>query len=64
MAKYAVLDNSKVVTNLIVADDIETANTVTRNQCVEYFNHLDVAIGWTYDESTNTFVNPEENFGV
>lgn len=59
MAKYAVLDSLKVVTNLIVADDIETANTVTGNECIEYVNHWDVAIGWTYDEKTNSFINPE-----
>lgn len=60
MAKYAVLNDNKIVTNLIIADDVETANTATGSECIEYVNHESVAIGWVYDESTNTFASTEE----
>ena len=57
MPRFAVLNNNSV-TNLIVADDIETAETVTNQTCVQYDPSLLVAVGWTYD-GTN-FTDPNE----
>ena len=35
MAKYAVLNDKKIVENVILADSLETANTVTApNECI------------------------------
>ena len=45
-----------VVTNLIVADTLETAQAVTGKTCIEYTDPFSVGIGWTYD-GTN-FVDP------
>jgi hypothetical protein len=48
MTNYAVLNNN-TVTNVIVADTKEIAETVTGSTCVEYTNENPASIGWTYD---------------
>lgn len=56
MATFAVLVNNKV-TNVIVAESKEDAETATDSICVE----TDTAgIGWNFDPETNTFINPQE----
>ena len=48
MATYAVL-NGNNVENIIVADSLEIAETVTKKTCVEYNDSNPAGIGWTYD---------------
>lgn len=57
MPKYAVLNNNKV-TNIIMADTLEVAEEVTKSTCIET-EVVHVLIGYTYNETTNTFTNPE-----
>lgn len=51
MATFAVIESNKV-TNIIVADTKEVAETVTGLTCVEYTEEDPVGIGWTYNGST------------
>jgi hypothetical protein len=53
MAFFAVLDDNLVV-NVIEADTVEIAETVTKANCVEYTNENPAAIGWIYDGTTFT----------
>jgi len=48
MTNYAVLNNN-TVTNVIVADTKEIAETVTGLTCVEYTDENPAGIGYTYD---------------
>ena len=57
MANFAVLTGG-AVTNVIVADTLEIAELVTKSKCVECTDVNPAGIGWTYDESTGTFINP------
>jgi len=54
MANYAVIENN-VVTNVIVAETLEIAQTVTGLQCVNVTN-TGAGIGWSY--VNNEFVAP------
>lgn len=49
MATYAVLNNSNIVENIISADTLEVAETVTNCVCVEYNSLNPAFIGWLYD---------------
>jgi hypothetical protein len=53
---FAVIINN-IVNNLIIADTVEVAETVSGHTCIEYIDHTTVGIGWTYD-GTN-FIAPE-----
>ena len=57
MPTYAVL-NSNIVSNLIVADTLKTAELVTKLTCVEYVTPPLVEIGFVYNFDTNTFTDP------
>lgn len=46
MPNYGVVEND-LITNVIVAENKEIAETVTNKLCVE-LPHYDVGIGWTY----------------
>ena len=46
MPNYGVIEND-VITNVIVAETKEIAETVTQLVCVE-IPHYDVGVGWTY----------------
>jgi hypothetical protein len=59
MSNYAVLSGN-TVSNIIVADDKETAETATNATCIEYTSENPAAIGWTYDETTGKFIDPEQ----
>lgn len=59
MANYAVLSGN-TVSNIIVADDKETAEAATNATCIEYTLENSAAIGWIYDEVTGKFTNPEQ----
>ena len=48
MANYAVIKDG-IVSNIIVADTKEIAETVTGLTCIEYTNENPAVIGWTYD---------------
>ncbi len=56
MPNYGVVENN-VITNVIVAENKEIAETVTGQLCVE-LPHYDVGIGWTYEGGT--FIRPVE----
>ena len=51
MTTFAVLIND-VVENIIVADSLEIAETVTGKTCVEYSESNLAQIGWTWDGTT------------
>lgn len=55
MKTFAVIEN-EVVTNIIVCDDLETAEQVTQTLCIEYTEDNPVHIGWIYDGEN--FINP------
>ena len=48
MATFAVIQNN-IVTNVIVADTKEVAETITGLTCIEYTEENPAGIGWTYD---------------
>jgi len=48
MATFAVIEND-IVTNVIVADTKEVAETVTGLTCIEYTEENPAGIDWTYD---------------
>ncbi len=58
MNTYAVLDSNNIVINLIVSDSLEEAQLVSGNTCIQYENHWETAIGWTYSSETNIFTDP------
>jgi hypothetical protein len=57
MTTYAVM-SGKTVSNVIVADDLNTAEGVTGSVCIEYTDENPAGIGWIYDETTGTFSVP------
>jgi hypothetical protein len=59
MANYAVL-NGNNVENIIVADSLEIAETVTQKTCVEYDDSNPAGIGWTYNGANFVAPTPEE----
>jgi hypothetical protein len=48
MAYFAIIENNEV-TNVIIAETKEIAETVTGKTCVEYTDSNPASIGWTYD---------------
>lgn len=48
MAYFAVIENN-VVENVIVADSLEIAQSVTGKLCIEYTMENPTGIGWTWD---------------
>lgn len=58
MNNYAVIDVNNIVINLIVADSLEEAQMASGNTCIQYNNHWDTAIGWEYNNETQTFIGP------
>jgi hypothetical protein len=57
MSTYAELNTDNIVINVIVAD-AEFVATQTDKTYVEYTDKNPAGIGWTYDETTNTFTPP------
>jgi len=55
MANFAILSGSQV-TNIIVAKDLKTAESVTKEKCVEYTEENPAGIGWNYIDGV--FVAP------
>ena len=56
MLTFAVLDINNIVENVIVADSLETAESVTRTTCIQYDETNPAYIGWQYNGTT--FVDP------
>jgi hypothetical protein len=54
MKNFAVISGNSVI-NVIVADDLESAELATKSNCVEYLDY--VGIGWIWDGEK--FINPE-----
>jgi hypothetical protein len=59
MANFAVLDGTNVVENIIVAENQEIAEDVTKAICIEYTDENPAEIGWIYDPETGRFAPPE-----
>jgi hypothetical protein len=57
VSTYAELNTDNIVINVIVAD-AEFVATQTDKTYVEYTDENPAGIGWTYDETTNTFTPP------
>lgn len=53
--KFAVMSDN-LVTNIIVADTLEIAETVTNSICIPYTDETPVGINWSYDGVN--FINP------
>lgn len=47
MAKFAVLQGSSI-SNLIIADNVESAELATKLTCIELDENSFVGIGWSY----------------
>jgi hypothetical protein len=58
MAKFAVINESNIVENIIVADLVSTAEEVTGLTCVEINENTDCGIGYSYENSTFVSQNP------
>jgi len=56
--KYAVINSSNIVENIIVWDGSAPYNPGAGMTLVEIQNNVFCAIGWIYDPSTQTFTNP------
>ena len=59
MANFAVLNQTNIVANIIVAETQEIAEDVTKATCIEYTDENRAEIGWIYDPETGTFAPPE-----
>lgn len=57
MATYAMM-NGNSVTNIIVADDKESAEAALGCTLIEYTAENPAGIGWMYDAETGKFVAP------
>ena len=56
MPTYAVIENN-FVTNIIVAENKESAEGVTGKTCVEYIDTSSIALGYIYDKEKNIFID-------
>lgn len=59
MATFAVIENG-LVSNVIVADTLEIAQSVVGGLCVEYTTETPAGIGWLYNGKTFTDPNAVE----
>lgn len=57
MPTFAIIRNN-IVENIIVAEDLETAKSITGLDAVEYTSDNPARLGDTYDSSSNSFVTP------
>lgn len=58
MGTYAVMSGN-TVSNVIVTDDVEDASNALHVTLIEYTSENPAGIGWTYDQETGKFVQPE-----
>ena len=57
MAMYAAIKDG-IVTNVILADSQEVAESITGTMCVESTSENTAYTGGTYDEETGLFTHP------
>lgn len=60
MSKTFAIISESIVSNVIVADSVEIAETITGQPCVEYTETNPAQIGWVYDSETGKFSLPVE----
>jgi hypothetical protein len=58
MKNFAVIDKDNIVTNVIVADTLEIAESVTSATCIEYSDINPAEISDIYDPVLNIFITP------
>lgn len=58
MARYAVIKEEEVI-NVIIADSIDIAESVTGLMCVEYTGENPAGIGWGYNSVLGKFIAPK-----
>lgn len=56
MAKYGVVEN-KIITNVIVAESKELAESITGQECIEY-THNELGVGWYWNDEINQYIEP------
>lgn len=59
MTMYALMSGN-IVANIIMADDKESTEQALNCVLIEYTEENPASIGWTYDESTQTFIRPPD----
>jgi hypothetical protein len=59
MLTFAVLDANNIVENVIVADSLEIAESVTRTTCIQYDETNPAYIGWKYNGITFVDLNTQ-----
>jgi len=57
MSTYAEINTENIVINLIVADAEFVATQIDKTY-VEYTDENPAGMGWTYEQTTNTFTPP------
>lgn len=57
MATFAQMGGN-TVTNIVVGDSKEELERIFGGTFIEYTAENPAGMGWTYDEATNTFINP------
>lgn len=60
MPNFAVVENN-IVTNVIIADSLESAEYASGKTCIEYTDTFPAGIGWTWDGSR--FIYPKPHNG-
>ena len=58
MPKYAAIMSGNTVENIIVVEDVEQSAKDLNAVLIEYTDDNPAGIGWTYDETTGKFINP------
>ena len=61
MAYFAVREDDGTVSNIILCDDLATAEASVEKTCVEYTEEHNARIGGAYDSTTQTFSAPVDN---
>lgn len=54
---FIVLKNN-MVSNIIVAETKEIAESITGDECVELSSETEYGFGWIYDAASNLFIDP------
>lgn len=58
MSKTFAVLTGDIVSNVIVADSAEIAESLTNQTCVEYTPENPAQIGWIYNAETEEFIFP------
>lgn len=57
MGIFGVIDNN-IITNVIVADSKEIAETVAQKECIEQTEQNQLGIGYYWSEEWNKYISP------